>query len=110
MKLALPHRGGAYTGPDIFRAGSLFLYVSLLVETGVLLWLAHPGSAGVVKVALFVVGVLATVALLRLVRPSLLLIGRRHILLELLASCTDSMPMAVQAQLPWSCRRRMQWR
>ena len=100
MKLALPHRGGAYTGPDIFRAGSLFLYVSLLVETGVLLWLAHPGSAGIVKIALFVVGVLSTVALLRLIWPGLLLIRRRHILMELLASCTAIGMLSVQAQLP----------
>lgn len=100
MKLALPHRGGAYTGPDIFRAGTLFLYVSLLVETGVLLWMAHPGSAGVVKVALIVVGVLATVALVRLIRPGLLLTGRRHVLMELLASCTAIGMLSVQAQLP----------
>ena len=100
MKLALPHRGGAYTGPDIFRAGTLFLYVSLLVETGVLLWRAHPGSAGVVKVALVVVGVLATVALARLIRPGLLLTGRRYVLMELLASCTAIGMLSVQAQLP----------
>ncbi|PND65954.1 hypothetical protein, partial [Escherichia coli] len=71
-----------------------------LVETGVLLWRAHPGSAGVVKVALVVVGVLATVALARLIRPGLLLTGRRYVLMELLASCTAIGMLSVQAQLP----------
>jgi diguanylate cyclase (GGDEF)-like protein/PAS domain S-box-containing protein len=100
MKLPLSHISEAHTGPDIFRAASLFLYVSLLLQVGVLVWLNKPGSGKTVTIALFVMATLSLVGLLRLARPSLQLVRRRYVLLELLAAGTAIGMLSLQAQLP----------
>ena len=100
MKLPLARISGAYAGPDIFRPASLFLYVSLLLEIGVLIWMGQSGSAQSVKVALWVMAALSLVALVRLVRPDLHLVGRWHVLLELMAAGAAIGMLSLQAQLP----------
>ncbi|SMP48522.1 putative bifunctional diguanylate cyclase/phosphodiesterase [Noviherbaspirillum suwonense] len=100
MKLPLVRAGGAYTGPEIFRLASLFLYASLLLEICLLWWMDKPGSTRSVKVSLFVVAALAVVALIRFARPGLHLLGRRHVLLELLAAGAAIGMLSLQSQLP----------
>jgi len=100
MKLSLSRIGEAHTGPDIFRAASLFLYASLLLQICVLAWLGKPGSGQTVTIALFVMATLSLVGLLRLVRPNLRLVRRRYVLLELLAAGAAIGMLSLQAQLP----------
>ena len=106
MKNPLLRAGAVYTGPDIFRPASLFLYASLVLEIVILEWMSKPASTRSVTVSLIVVATLSAVALARLVRPGLLLVGRRHVLLELLASGSAIGMLSLQAQLtlaplPW---------
>jgi diguanylate cyclase (GGDEF)-like protein/PAS domain S-box-containing protein len=100
MKLPLMRAGGVYTGPDIFRPASLFLYASLLLQICILEWMAKPGSTRSVLVSLVVMAALSAVALVRFVRPTLQLVGRRHVLLELLASGAAIGMLSLEAQLP----------
>ena len=100
MKMPLVRAGGVYTGPDIFRPASLFLYISLLFQICILEWMSRPGPGRSVMVSLFVMAALSTVALVRLVRPGLHLVGPSHVLLELLASGTAIGMLSLQAQLP----------
>ena len=100
MKLLLARKSGAYSGPDIFRPASLFLYASLLTEICILIWVGNPVSAQSVKIAMAVVMVLAVAALVRLIRPELQLVRRRHVLLELMASGAAIGMLSLQAQLP----------
>ena len=100
MKLPLARIRGTYAGPDIFRPASLFLYVSLLLEIGVLIWMGQSGSAQSVRTALWVMAALSVVALVRLARPDLHLLGRWHVLLELLAAGAAIGMLSLQAQLP----------
>lgn len=100
MKLPLVRVDGVYTGPEIFRSASLFLYASLLLQICILEWMAKPGLPKSVNVSLFVVAVLTGVALLRLLRPRLQLSDRRHPLLELLASGAAIGMLSLEAQLP----------
>jgi len=100
MKLPLVRTGSVYTGPDIFRPASLFLYTSLLLQICILEWMAKPGPPRSVMVSLIVMAALSAVSLVRFVRPWLHLVGRRHVLLELLASGAAIGMLSLQAQLP----------
>jgi diguanylate cyclase (GGDEF)-like protein/PAS domain S-box-containing protein len=100
MKLPLTGISGAYTGPGIFRPATIFLYASLLLEICILEWMDKPGPTRSVMVSLVIMATLSAVALLRLVKPSLQLVGRRHVLLELLAAGSAIGMLSLQAQLP----------
>jgi diguanylate cyclase (GGDEF)-like protein/PAS domain S-box-containing protein len=100
MKLALARVGSVYTGPDIFRPASLFLYASLLLQICILEWMGKPAATRSVLVSLVVMAVLSAVSVVRIVRPGLHLSSRRHMLLELLASGAAIGMLSLQAQLP----------
>lgn len=100
MKIPLLNGGGVYTGPDIFRPASLFLYASLVLEICILEWMNKPGSSRSVMVSLAVMSILSAVALARLFRPGLQLVRRRHVMLELLASGVAIGMLSVQSHLP----------
>ena len=100
MKLPLLGAGSVYTGPDVFRSASLFLYGSLLLQILILEWMARPGLPRSVNVSLFVTAAVTAVALIRLFRPALQLVNRRHVLLELLAAGAAIGLLSLEAQLP----------
>ena len=100
MKLPLLGAGSVYTGPDVFRSASLFLYGSLLLQILILEWMGRPGLPRSVNVSLSVTAAVTAVALIRLFRPALQLVNRRHVLLELLAAGAAIGLLSLEAQLP----------
>jgi diguanylate cyclase (GGDEF)-like protein/PAS domain S-box-containing protein len=100
MRLPLLSAGRVYTGPDVFRSASLFLYASLLLQICILEWMGKPGVPHSVNVSLSITAALTTLALIRLVRPGRQPVDRRHVLLELLASGAAIGMLSLQAQLP----------
>jgi diguanylate cyclase (GGDEF)-like protein/PAS domain S-box-containing protein len=100
MKAALSRLTTIGTGLEIFRAASLFLYLSLLLQVGALVALSHIAPGRPVQVALCVLALLTVAAMLRLTRPKLLLMSPRQILLELLAACGAVAILSLQAETP----------
>ena len=104
MKLPLLGAGSVYTGPDVFRSASLFLYGSLLLQILILEWMGRPGLPRSVNVSLFVTAAVTAVALIRLFRPALQLVNRWHVLLELLAA---GAAIEADARLPVAAEGRL---
>ncbi|MBK4735732.1 putative bifunctional diguanylate cyclase/phosphodiesterase [Noviherbaspirillum pedocola] len=100
MKAKLGRIGAIGTGLDIFRAASLFLYVSLLFQIAVVVLIGGHPPGRPVWIALCVLAPLTVSALMRYLRPKLLLMSPRHILLELLATCGALGLLSLQSEVP----------